>query len=50
MGVVQIRVTRDTWSPLVGAALAIFGVTYKPPILNHAEVSHNARNSYANAK
>ncbi len=33
---VQIRVTRETWSPLVGAALATFGVTHKPPVLNHA--------------
>jgi len=38
-GVVQIRVTRETWSPLVGAALATFGVTHKPPILNHARVA-----------
>jgi len=35
-GVVQIRVTRETWSPLVGAALATFSVTHKPPVLNHA--------------
>jgi len=35
-GVVQIRVTRETWNPLVGAALATFGVTHKPPVLNHA--------------
>ncbi len=36
---VQIRVARETWNPLVGAALAIFGVTYKPPVLNHAPIS-----------
>jgi len=36
LGVVQIRVTRETWNPLVGAALATFGVTHKPPVLNHA--------------
>jgi len=35
-GVVQIRVTRGTWKPLVGAALATFDVTHKPPVLNHA--------------
>ncbi len=35
-GVVQIWVTRETWNPLVGAALAAFGVTHKPPVLNHA--------------
>jgi hypothetical protein len=34
--VVQIRVTRETWSPSVGAALATFGVTHKPPVLDHA--------------
>jgi len=38
-GVVQIRVTRETWSPLVGAALATFGVTHKPPVLNHASLN-----------
>ena len=27
LGVVQIRVTRETWNPLAGAALATFGVT-----------------------
>ena len=36
LGVVQIRVTRETWNPLVGAALATLGVTHKPPVLNHA--------------
>jgi hypothetical protein len=36
-GVVQIRVTRETWNPLVGAALATFGVTHKPLALNHAD-------------
>ena len=36
MGAVQIRVTRETWSRLVGAALATFRVTHKPPVLNHA--------------
>ena len=36
LGVVQIRVTRETWSPLVGVALAIFGVIHEPPVLNHA--------------
>jgi len=35
-GVVQIRVTRETWNPLAGAALATLGVTHKPPVLNHA--------------
>ncbi len=25
-----------TWNPLVGAALVTFGVTHKPPVLNHA--------------
>jgi len=35
-GVVQIRVTRETWNPLVSAALATFSVTHKPPVLNHA--------------
>ncbi len=35
-GVVQLRVTRETWNPLVGAALATFGVTHKPPVLNHS--------------
>ncbi len=35
-GAVQIRVTRKTYNPLVGAALATFGVTHKPLILNHA--------------
>jgi len=38
-GVVQIRVTRETWNPLVGAALATIGVTHKPPVLNHAPVA-----------
>ena len=33
---VRIRVTRETWNPLVGAALATFGVTHEPPVLNHA--------------
>ncbi len=42
-GVVQIRVTRETWIPLVGAALATFGVTHKPPVLNHARLSSTAR-------
>ena len=37
-GVVRIRVTRETWNPLVGAALATFGVTHKPPASNHAEI------------
>jgi len=32
-------VTRETWSPLLGAALATFGVTHKPPVLNHAPCS-----------
>jgi len=36
LGVVQIRVTRETWNPLVGTVLATFGVTYKLPVLNHA--------------
>ncbi len=36
-GVVQIRVTRETRNPLVGAALATFGVTHKPSALNHAD-------------
>ncbi len=35
---VQIRVTREMWSFLVGAALAILGVTHKTAILNHAAV------------
>jgi transcriptional regulator GlxA family with amidase domain len=34
--VVQIRVTRETWNPLVGAALATLCVTDKTPVLNHA--------------
>jgi len=38
-GVVQIRVTRETWNPLVGAAPATFGVTHKPPVLNHAAMA-----------
>ena len=33
---VQIRVTRETWNPLAGAALAAFGVTHKPSVSNHA--------------
>ena len=37
-GVVQIRVTRETWNPLIAAALATFGVTHKPPASNHAEI------------
>jgi hypothetical protein len=36
-GVVQIRVTRETWNPLVDAAQATFGITHKPPVLNHAQ-------------
>jgi len=35
-GVVQIRVTRKRWNSLVCTALATFGVTHKPPVLNHA--------------
>jgi site-specific recombinase XerD len=35
---------------LVGATLAAFGVTYKPPVLNHAKqpiTAHSLRHSYA---
>ena len=36
IGLVQIRVTHETWNPLVGVPLATFCVTHKPPALNHA--------------
>jgi len=49
VGVVQIRVTRETWNPLVGAALATFGATHKPPVLNHVMITDKLR-SYAAAK
>ncbi len=41
-GVVQIRVTRETWNSLTGATLAILGATHKLIDLNHAEKFLNA--------
>lgn len=34
--VVQIRITRETWKLLIGAALATFGATHKSSILTDA--------------
>src|SRR5208282_1639457 len=46
-GVVQIRVTRETWNPLASAALATFGVTQKRQILNHASPNNRAARAEA---